>query len=69
MLKSMTIRNLRGIKECIIKDLNEVNILIRKNGSGKSTILEAIYLASAWINLQDSQKSIIHHPQSRTLIT
>jgi len=48
MIKGIQVQNFRGIKKCIIKNLDQVNILVGKNSAGKSTILEAVYLASAW---------------------
>ena len=43
----MAVSNMRGVKECSIGYLEDVNILIGRNGSGKSTILEATYAASS----------------------
>jgi hypothetical protein len=53
MIESLRIRNLRGIRECSINGLTDVNVLIGRNGAGKSTVLEAIYLASSWAELHD----------------
>jgi len=53
VLKSLKIRRLRGIAECAIEGLADVNVFVGKNGSGKSTVLEAIYLASAWVEPRD----------------
>jgi len=53
VLKSLKIRRLRGIAECVIEGLADVNVFVGKNGSGKSTVLEAIYLASAWVEPRD----------------
>ena len=53
MLKSLYIRNFRGIKEAEIEELTDVNIFIGRNGVGKSSILEAIYLASSWAEPMD----------------
>jgi AAA15 family ATPase/GTPase len=53
MLKSLYIRNFRGIKEAEIEELIDVNIFIGRNGVGKSSILEAIYLASSWAEPMD----------------
>jgi len=47
MIRDMTIRHLRGIKECRIHDLGQINLLIGKNSAGKSTILESIQLVSS----------------------
>lgn len=57
-IKSITIRNLRGIKECTIGDFTNVNVFIGRNGSGKSTILESIYLASSWVTRHDTLHGI-----------
>ena len=43
-IKHIFVRNFKGVKSCEIKNLSQVNLLIGKNNSGKSTILEAIYL-------------------------
>ena len=48
MLKSISIKNFRGIQRCSIDDFADVNAFLGRNGSGKSTILESIYLASDW---------------------
>jgi len=53
MLTSLTIKNFRGIKEGKIEDISNVNILLGPNNSGKSTILESIYLASTALSGKD----------------
>jgi energy-coupling factor transporter ATP-binding protein EcfA2 len=53
MIESLRIRNLRGIRECSINGLTDVNVLVGRNGAGKSTVLEAIYLASSWAESHD----------------
>lgn len=47
MISSIRINGFRGIKNCELKDLSEINIFMGRNNSGKSSILEALYLASA----------------------
>lgn len=50
MLTSITISNYRGIKNCEVKGLDRINVFIGRNGSGKSSILEALYLTRLVIN-------------------
>lgn len=44
MLNTISINNFRGIKEFTISDFKKINLLVGKNNSGKSTILESIFL-------------------------
>jgi len=53
MLTGLSIRNFRGIKEGKLDNIGEVNILLGPNNSGKSTILESIYLASSAVSHSD----------------
>ena len=46
MLTGLTIENLRGIRSLSIDDFGRINIFVGANGSGKTTILEAILMAS-----------------------
>jgi len=57
VLKSVSIKGFRGIKECAIEDFSDVNIFIGRNGAGKSTVLEAIYASSAWLNAVDELRN------------
>ena len=45
-IEKIKIENYRGIKNGSIEDLGDINVFLGKNGSGKSTILESIFLAS-----------------------
>ena len=49
MIRQISIRNLRGIKECEIHDLGQINLFIGKNSVGKSTVLESLQLVSSVI--------------------
>ncbi|AHL23066.1 MULTISPECIES: ATP-binding protein [Thermococcus] len=44
----ITIRNFRAISELELNNLSKINVFIGKNGVGKSTVLEAIYLNTTW---------------------
>lgn len=44
MFKNLKIENFRGLTELEIDDLRQFNLFVGKNNSGKSTILEAIFL-------------------------
>ena len=43
MLSNLIIKDFRGIKNLSLDNIGQINLLIGKNDSGKSTILEAIY--------------------------
>ena len=42
-LKSIEINNFRGIQKGLVGDFADVNILVGRNNSGKSTVIEAIH--------------------------
>ena len=44
MLSGLEIKNFKGIKSGTISDLAQVNVLVGRNNSGKSTILDALLL-------------------------
>ena len=46
MIRSLTIHRFRGIREGVIKNLRVFNVLIGPNNSGKSALLELLYLGS-----------------------
>lgn len=48
--KNIEIRNFRGIDSLEINDLGRVNIFLGQNNSGKSTVLEAIFLLTGMAN-------------------
>ncbi len=46
MIQSVKIERLRGIREGELNDLTPLTILVGGNGSGKSTVLEALYIGA-----------------------
>ncbi len=57
-IDAVRIERLRGISEGIIDGLSDFTILVGRNGAGKSTVLEALYLISAWLNEFDDIRRI-----------
>ena len=53
MLKSLHIQRFRGIREGTIEGLTQVNLLVGRNNSGKSTVLETLLLLQAGLGQQD----------------
>lgn len=47
MLKSLVIKNYRGLEDLRVEKLGRVNLIVGKNNSGKSTVLEALRLYAA----------------------
>ena len=47
MIRSITIRRFRGFREIKVEGLASINLLVGRNNSGKTTLLEAIHLLSA----------------------
>jgi energy-coupling factor transporter ATP-binding protein EcfA2 len=46
VISSLSIERLRGIRHGILKDLTPLVVLVGRNGSGKSTVLDALMLAT-----------------------
>jgi predicted ATP-dependent endonuclease of OLD family len=59
MLSSIRISNYRGFKDCKVRDLGRVNIFAGMNNSGKTTLLEALFLWSAAGNPQFAFNPIV----------
>ena len=52
MLKRLQIRNFRGFNALKIDQLSDINLIVGKNNSGKTSLLEAIFLLSGAGNAQ-----------------
>ena len=52
MLKRLHIRNFRGFNALKIDQLSDINLIVGKNNSGKTSLLEAIFLLSGGGNAQ-----------------
>lgn len=46
MIKSLQISNFRCFKEVALKDCRTLNVIVGENGSGKTALLESIFLAA-----------------------
>lgn len=46
MIDSIHLLNFRGFAEATLKDCKRINLLVGENGSGKTALLEAIFLAA-----------------------
>lgn len=58
MISGVYVSGFRGIREGRIDSLRQVTLLVGKNGAGKSSILEALYLASAYVSAEDEVRKI-----------
>lgn len=55
MITSLSIRNVRGIRELSLQNLGQINVFVGRNNVGKSSILEAIAIALGAVNRDPSQ--------------
>ncbi|TWH50292.1 AAA family ATPase [Dulcicalothrix desertica] len=62
MLNDLTVQNYRCFKDLHINDFARVNLLVGMNNSGKTSLLEAIYLL---VNQDDVHRSLIELLQNR----
>ena len=46
MVDRLVVHRFRGIKEGVLEDLGKINVLVGPNNSGKTAILELLYLGS-----------------------
>ncbi len=46
MIRSVEIKNMRGIREGSLSDLTPLVVLVGPNGAGKSTVLDALLIAA-----------------------
>jgi len=48
-IKTIVLENFRGFKKQPIELLPNINVIVGVNGSGKSTILDAISISLSWL--------------------
>lgn len=60
MLKSIKIENFRGFQSFELQQLGRVNLLVGKNNSGKTSILEAIQLLCSRTNLEPMGEAMMN---------
>jgi AAA15 family ATPase/GTPase len=59
MINSLQIKNFRSLENFQLNDLSRINLLVGKNNSGKTSILEAIALLQSDINIQQTLDEIL----------
>jgi len=58
MIGRVSVGRFRGIRQGSLDELRRVTVLIGRNGSGKSSVLEALYLASACASSRDEVRGV-----------
>lgn len=62
-LTRLQIQNVRNLQDISLQDLRRVNVFFGRNGSGKTSILEAIHLLGMARSFRGSIKSLVSHGQ------
>jgi len=57
-VERVEIRWLRGVREGFVDGFSDFTVLVGRNGVGKSTVLEAFYLVSAWLQPVDEIRKV-----------
>jgi len=66
LLRGISIHNFRGIKQFHIEGFNQINVFIGEFGSGKSTILDAVYLLRLGPEREGCLKRVLSRRTGRT---
>jgi len=57
-IRAVYVSGFRGIREGAVEGLRELTLIVGRNGAGKSSVLEAIYLASVAVEPDDAVRGI-----------
>lgn len=69
MIKRLTIKNIRNITSAEISELSRVNVFFGSNGSGKTSVLEAVHLLSLARTFKGSKiKPVINYNAADCLV-
>jgi len=58
LISGIRITRFRGVRDGLLEELKQLTVLIGKNGAGKSTVLESLYLISACANSKDEVRNV-----------
>lgn len=67
-LSRLQINHVRNLQSVRLEELQSVNVFYGANGSGKTSVLEAIHLLAMARSFRGSVKSLITHGQSHTTV-
>ncbi len=67
-LSRLQIRHVRNLKKVSLEDLQRINIFFGHNGSGKTSVLEAIHLLTMARSFRGSIRSLITHGEGQTTV-
>jgi DNA replication and repair protein RecF len=62
-LSRLQVQNIRNLQDVALQDLRRVNVFFGRNGSGKTSVLEAIHLLGMARSFRGSIKSLVTHGQ------
>lgn len=67
MLNSLRIRNFRGLDDFVVSKLGRVNLIVGKNNSGKSSVLEALRILAARGNPRVMREVLDSHDETSAI--
>lgn len=67
-LDRLRIHHVRNLEQVALEDLRRVNVFYGRNGSGKTSVLEAIHLLAIARSFRGSVKSLVTHGKQETTV-
>jgi DNA replication and repair protein RecF len=67
-LDRLQIHHVRNLEQVALQDLRRINVFYGRNGSGKTSVLEAVHLLAMARSFRGSIKSLVTHGQQTTTV-